>query len=101
MGEKLTSIALGERDCSRRLGSGISCARSPGLAGIKLMREAPFDPLSPLPLQPLATIAPNPIGVHRFLLRRFARPSGAGHDRAPRDTFAPLSQPDQAPTSLL
>ena len=43
-------------------------------AGIKLMREVPFDPLSPLPLQPLAAIALNasPIGVDRCLLRRFA-----------------------------
>ena len=45
-------------------------------SGIKLMREVPFDPLSPLPLQPLAAIALNapPIGVDRCLLRRFAVP---------------------------
>ena len=28
-------------------------------AGVKLMREVPFDPLSPLPLQPLSAIAFN------------------------------------------
>jgi hypothetical protein len=43
-------------------------------SGSKLMREVPFDPLSPLPLQPLAAVALNapPIGVDRCLLRRFA-----------------------------
>src|SRR6202044_1671077 len=45
-------------------------------AGIKLMREVPFDPLAPLPLQPLAAFSLNtsPIGVDRCLLRRFAVP---------------------------
>jgi hypothetical protein len=45
-------------------------------AGIKLVREVPFDPLSPLPLQPLSAIALNapPVAVDRCLLRRFAVP---------------------------
>src|SRR6202040_1122397 len=45
-------------------------------AGIELLREVPFDPLSALPLQPLATFsldAPT-VGVHGFLLRLFALP---------------------------
>src|ERR1700682_3456920 len=45
-------------------------------SGIKLMREVPLDPLSPLPLQTLATITLNPpsIAVDRCPLRRLAIP---------------------------
>ena len=45
-------------------------------SGIELMREVPFDPFSPLLLQPLAAIALNapPIGIDRCLLGRFAVP---------------------------
>jgi hypothetical protein len=45
-------------------------------AGIKLMCEVPLDPLSPLPLQTLATIPLNasPVAVDRSLLLRLAEP---------------------------
>src|SRR5260370_38272633 len=41
-----------------------------------MMSEVPLDPLSPLPLQTLATITLNPpsIAVDRCLLRRLAMP---------------------------
>ena len=45
-------------------------------AGVELVREVPLDPLTPLPLQPLASFALNaaPIAKHRSLLRRFPIP---------------------------
>src|SRR3954469_1883166 len=39
-------------------------------AGIELMREVPFDSLTPLPLHPLASFSPDAptVTIHRFLL---------------------------------
>src|SRR5438270_11165421 len=45
-------------------------------AGIELMREVPFDLLTPLPLHPLASPSPDapPVSIHRFLFGLLAFP---------------------------
>src|SRR5215470_291173 len=45
-------------------------------ARIELMREIPFDLLTPLPLHPLAAISPDPppVPIHRFLFGPLAFP---------------------------
>src|SRR3954463_14496348 len=45
-------------------------------AGIELMREVPFDLLTPLPLHPLASLSPDapPVPIHRFLFGLLACP---------------------------
>ena len=67
-------------------------------AGIKLMREVPLDPLSPVPLQAACRDRPECAADCRRPLPSppLCRPSCAGHDRARLYTFALLLQPDQA-----
>src|SRR3954447_24318836 len=45
-------------------------------ASIELMREVPFDLLTPLPLYPLASLSPDapPVPIHRFLFGLLAFP---------------------------
>src|SRR3954468_24679878 len=45
-------------------------------AGIELMREVAFDLLTPLSLQPLASLSPDapPVPIHRFLFGLLAFP---------------------------
>ncbi len=45
------------------------CGKSSGgvNAGVKLMREVPLDPLSPLPLQTLATFSPDANSNHDLI----------------------------------
>src|SRR5215471_20583795 len=63
-------------------------------AGVELMREVPFDLLTPLPLHPLASLSPDapPVPIHRFLFGLFAFPVAPSpirfRDVSPHSQFA-------------
>ena len=63
-------------------------------AGIELMREVPFDLLTPLPLHPLASLSPDapPVPIHRFLFGLLAFPVASSpirfRDVSPHSQFA-------------
>src|SRR5215471_7443117 len=63
-------------------------------AGIELMREVPFDLLTPLPLHPLASLSPGapPVPIHRFLFGLLALPAAPSpirfRDVSPHSQFA-------------